>query len=63
MSDWYRLDVPAVLERLGTDAARGLGAEEAARRLRERGPNELQAAERISPWTVLASQFKNVLVA
>ncbi|HET9229147.1 MAG TPA: cation-translocating P-type ATPase [Thermoanaerobaculia bacterium] len=62
MSDWYQLDVPAVLERLGTDAGRGLSAEEAARRLQERGPNELQAAERISPWTVLAGQFKNVLV-
>jgi Ca2+-transporting ATPase len=63
VSDWYRLDVPAVLERLGTDASRGLSAEEAAKRLRERGPNELQAAARISPWTVLAGQFKNILVA
>jgi Ca2+-transporting ATPase len=62
VSDWYRLDVPAVLERLGTDASRGLSAEEAAKRLRERGPNELQAAAHISPWTVLAAQFKNVLV-
>ena len=62
MSDWYQLDVPAVLEKLGTDAGRGLSAEEAARRLQERGPNELQAAERISPWAVLAGQFKNVLV-
>ena len=62
MSDWYRLDVSAVLAELGTDAGRGLSAEEAARRLQERGPNELQAAERISPWTVLAGQFKNVLV-
>jgi Ca2+-transporting ATPase len=62
VSDWYRLDVPAVLERLGTDAARGLSAEEAAKRLRERGPNELQAAAHISPWTVLAAQFKNILV-
>ncbi|MEA2564403.1 MAG: P-type Ca2+ transporter type [Acidobacteriota bacterium] len=62
MSDWYRLDVPAVLERLGTDASRGLSAEEAAKRLRERGPNELKAAARISPWSVLADQFKNILV-
>ncbi|MFL6292391.1 MAG: cation-translocating P-type ATPase [Thermoanaerobaculia bacterium] len=62
MSDWHRLDVPAVLERLGVDAARGLNAEEAGKRLRERGPNELQAAARISPWSVLAGQLKNVLV-
>ncbi|HVG10116.1 MAG TPA: cation-translocating P-type ATPase [Thermoanaerobaculia bacterium] len=63
MSDWYRLDIPSVLERLGTDASGGLSAEEAAKRLRERGPNELQAAARISPWSVLADQFKNILVA
>jgi len=62
VSDWYRLDVPTVLERLGTDPARGLSAEEAAKRLQERGPNELQAAAHISPWTVLAAQFKNILV-
>ncbi|HSN89012.1 MAG TPA: HAD-IC family P-type ATPase, partial [Thermoanaerobaculia bacterium] len=62
MSDWYRLEVPEVLQRLGVDAARGLGAEEAAKRLLEHGPNEIQAAESVSPWTVFASQFKNVLV-
>jgi P-type Ca2+ transporter type 2C len=62
VSDWYRLDVPTVLERLGTDATRGLSAQEAAKRLQERGPNELQAAAHISPWSVLADQFKNILV-
>ena len=35
---------------------------EAARRLAEYGPNELQAARRISPWTILWAQFKNVLI-
>lgn len=34
-----------------------------ARRLAEHGPNELQAAHHISPWTILLEQFKNVLIA
>jgi Ca2+-transporting ATPase len=35
---------------------------EAARRLAEYGPNELQAARRISPWAILAAQLMNVLI-
>ena len=47
----------------GLDAAPGgLAANEAARRLLEHGPNELQATQRISPWTILLEQFKNVLI-
>ena len=41
----------------------GLTAAEAAHRLAQFGPNELKAAPRVSPWTVLAAQFRNVLVA
>jgi Ca2+-transporting ATPase len=40
----------------------GLSAEEARRRLDVYGPNELQAAHRVSPWTLLLAQFKNVLI-
>ena len=40
----------------------GLTAAEAVRRLAEYGPNELEAAHRISPWTLLWAQFKNVLI-
>jgi hypothetical protein len=32
VNDWYNLDVPAVLEKLGTDASRGLSADLSARR-------------------------------
>ena len=28
----------------------------------EHGPNELQAARRVSPWAILSGQFKNVLI-
>ncbi len=40
----------------------GLPAAEALRRLADYGPNELEAAHRISPWTLLLDQFKNVLI-
>ncbi|HWM91921.1 MAG TPA: cation-translocating P-type ATPase [Thermoanaerobaculia bacterium] len=62
MSDWHGMEVSEALERLGTDPARGLSEEEATRRLAEHGPNELQAARRISPWAILLAQVKNVLI-
>jgi len=40
----------------------GLTGAEAAKRLEEYGPNELQSGHRISPWSILLSQFKNVLI-
>jgi len=40
----------------------GLSADEARNRLASVGPNELQAARRVSPWHLLAGQFKNVLI-
>ena len=40
----------------------GLTAQEAGERLARFGPNELQAAQRVSPWTLLLEQFKNVLI-
>ena len=40
----------------------GIGETEAAGRLKEFGPNEIQAAKRISAWEILLEQFKNVLI-
>ncbi len=40
----------------------GLTAADAGQRLDQYGPNELQAKHRVSPWTLLAAQFKNVLI-
>jgi Ca2+-transporting ATPase len=62
VSEWHRLEIAEVLERLGTDPAHGLSEEEAKRRLAEHGPNEIKAARRISPWSILLAQVKNVLI-
>ncbi|MBI4664732.1 MAG: cation-translocating P-type ATPase [Verrucomicrobia bacterium] len=58
---WQTLTVEAAFSRLGS-TPHGLAVAEAARRLVQHGPNELQAAHRVSPWAQLAEQFKNVLV-
>jgi Ca2+-transporting ATPase len=59
---WHGQPVEEIAKILSTDLEQGLGAQEAARRLAEHGPNELQAARRISPWEILIEQFKNVLI-
>ena len=58
---WHVLSVEEALARLGVSDA-GLSAQEAAQRLAQHGPNELQAVQRVSPWTLLLEQFKNVLI-
>jgi Ca2+-transporting ATPase len=58
---WHDDSVEAVFSRLSS-APTGLTSAEAARRLAEHGPNELQAGHQISPWEILFEQFKNVLI-
>ncbi len=58
---WHTLDANETFGQLGSRPD-GLTPEEAERRLAERGPNELQQAQRISPWAILFEQFKNVLI-
>jgi P-type Ca2+ transporter type 2C len=58
---WHTLTVSNTFERLDS-TPRGLTETEAARRLVDYGPNELQALSRISPWEILFEQFKNVLI-
>ena len=40
----------------------GLSQNEAVERTTKYGPNEIQAAHRVSPWEILFEQFKNVLI-
>jgi len=62
MVSWHTLSAEEVGRRLETDLATGLGQGEAERRLAEHGPNELQAARAVSPWSILMAQFRNVLI-
>jgi len=58
---WHTLSVDDAVERLRSSTG-GLTSDQARQRLAEYGPNELQAAQRISPWALLAAQFRNVLI-
>jgi len=62
MKQWWQLDVKEILCSFSSDLTNGLSVSEAAERFKKYGPNELQAAHRISPWALLLEQFKNVLI-
>ncbi|MCW5612029.1 MAG: cation-translocating P-type ATPase [Rubrivivax sp.] len=52
----------AVVQALGSDAERGLGTAEAARRLAADGPNLLKAVPPVPAWRRLLAQFQDPLV-
>jgi P-type Ca2+ transporter type 2C len=58
---WHTLILDETYQEIKSQPG-GLSRAEADRRLREYGPNELQAAHRVSPWEILLEQFKNVLI-
>ncbi len=62
MSHWHRMTINEVISALKSDRDCGLSKAEADRRLAEHGPNELEAARRSSPWSMLGEQFKNILI-
>jgi Ca2+-transporting ATPase len=59
---WHQQTGAEALLRLGSSAERGLSRAEARRRLAEYGANELVESRGVSPWAILAEQFKNVLI-
>jgi len=61
-ADWFKQDAAEVLQRLNTDADRGLSAEETAQRLESVGANELEEAETRSTLRLLLEQFSNPLL-
>jgi Ca2+-transporting ATPase len=60
--DWHALPVPEAAEALGTDAARGLSADEAAARLARHGRNALPEEKPQTFLGMFAKQFKDFLV-
>lgn len=59
---WHTVSADEAARRLGSDLQRGLSQEEAARRLRQFGPNELAEKPRPSIWALLLGQFNNFLI-
>ena len=58
---WYQQSIADTLKSLGSSIS-GLSTEEAKKRLDQHGYNELRAEEGISPWKLLAEQFKSILI-
>jgi len=58
---WHAVEIEEVFEALETDRG-GLSEEEAERRLREYGPNELREEKRVTPLQIFLGQFKSILV-
>jgi Ca2+-transporting ATPase len=58
---WYTMETEAVLAQLRSSPA-GLSDEEARKRLKHHGPNELTEGERISPIKIFIDQFKSFLI-
>ncbi|MFW9921304.1 MAG: cation-translocating P-type ATPase, partial [Candidatus Thorarchaeota archaeon] len=59
--EWFRRTPEETLERLNS-SENGLSSEEANQRLFEYGPNELEEADRISPFRMFLEQFANPMV-
>jgi Ca2+-transporting ATPase len=59
---WQTSDTTEVVRALCTDAGSGLSDEEAARRLEERGANELEDKGGRSPWGILWEQFTSTMI-
>ncbi len=58
---WHQRSVDQVFADLSTGPD-GLTIDQAARRLDQHGPNEVPSADVVSPWAILAEQFRNVLI-
>ncbi len=59
---WHSLTVEETLQKLQVDPASGLSDDEAARRLREQGPNRLPEGKKRGPLQRFLAQLNNVLI-
>lgn len=59
---WHQLTAEEVLQSLDTHPEKGLSAADAAKRLEQKGPNELTEGKTVSPITLFLNQFKDFMV-
>jgi len=59
---WHALPLADVASLLGSDVARGLSAEEAARRLAVHGPNALAEPAPVPWWWTFLAQFRELVI-
>ncbi|MGY3206107.1 cation-translocating P-type ATPase [Streptomyces sp. TE5632] len=59
---WHALPTSDVTDRLDVEPGAGLSSDEAARRLTEHGPNQLDEAPREPRWRAFLRQFQDLLI-
>jgi len=59
---WHDRPIRDIATQLGADLVKGLASEEALRRLREQGRNELGKSQGVSALALLAGQFKSLVI-
>lgn len=59
---WHDQPIDELAAQLATDTLRGLSPQEAEERLARNGLNELRKGEAVSPLTILASQFRSLVI-
>jgi Ca2+-transporting ATPase len=61
-TSWHDKPIDELTVQLATDLQHGLSPQEAAEHLAKAGPNELRKGEAVSPWTILLSQFRSLVI-
>lgn len=59
---WHTMEFKSVTSDLNANIDEGLSFDEASARLEKYGPNLLKTKKGVSPWRLLADQFKNIIV-
>lgn len=59
---WWNHDTDAILSQLSTNKETGLSKQEAKRRLKKYGRNELPITSRRAPWRIITDQLSNIFV-
>ncbi|HXG20068.1 MAG TPA: cation-translocating P-type ATPase [Methylomirabilota bacterium] len=59
---WHETPIEALAAQLATDVQHGLSPQDASERLAKIGPNELRKEDALSPWAILLSQFRSLVI-
>lgn len=62
LTRWHDKTIDELVVQLRTDGQLGLSSRQATARLTTAGPNVLRKGDAISPWAILASQFRSVVI-
>ncbi|NOT55449.1 MAG: cation-translocating P-type ATPase [Deltaproteobacteria bacterium] len=62
MTSWHDKPIDELAVQLATDLQQGLSPQEATEHLAKAGPNELRKGESISPFSILVSQFRSLVI-